>query len=131
MGKRSVRENGVTSATLRRPGEAGFGPRTRRGKGTKNRPIYNFVEIDASELAQHPDGLRDIYDRRIDGLIVHDVYSPEEVAVVEQRLNSNEPAIERIEMPWGSTIGRVLVRAELSEYHASADAFRVDLPSLV
>jgi hypothetical protein len=95
-----------------------------RAERRPGEPLYDFVEIDASELARFPNGLRDIYERRIDGLIVRGVYTPEQMQTVAARLRDDEPALPRIEMPWGQTIGRVLVRSEREEYHAAALRFR-------
>jgi hypothetical protein len=89
-------------------------------------PLYDFVEIDASELGRFPDGLRDIYERRIDGLIVRGVYDSSQMQAVAELLRRNDPPLPRIAMPWGETIGRVLVRSEREEYHAAATRFRED-----
>jgi len=49
-------------------------------KKTKHsKPIYNFVEIDSSDLDQFPNGIGDLYNRKVDGFLIRGVLSKDEV----------------------------------------------------
>lgn len=46
----------------------------------KQKKIYNFIEIDAQELANYPNGIHDVLTRKIDGFVIRNVVSKEEAA---------------------------------------------------
>jgi hypothetical protein len=52
--------------------------------------LYNFVELDIAELSRYPEGIKDICERKIDGLIVHNFFSQEEVSKVVNQLTRRE-----------------------------------------
>lgn len=64
--------------------------------------LYNFVELDVTELGQYREGIREICDRKIDGLIVHNFFSQEEISKVVSQLTRRGP------FP-GSPFGDVLI----------------------
>lgn len=49
-------------------------------------PLYNFLFLDKTEIEAHPDGLKDIFDRRIDGMIIRNVLSPDEIQEMVQQV---------------------------------------------
>jgi hypothetical protein len=64
--------------------------------------LYHFAELDVTELTHYPEGIRDICERRIDGLIVENFLSQEDVSKVVSQLTRKGP------FP-GSPFGDVLI----------------------
>lgn len=93
-------------------------------KSNTPEPIYNMVEIGFDELARFPDGICDIYERRIDGLIIKGLYSKDEMATVLDRFRTNTPSVNIVQMPWGKTMGRVLIASTEDDYFGHVSAFR-------
>ncbi len=57
-----------------------------------SKPLYNLVEIDAKDLArQYPDGIANICDRKIDGLIIENFLCAEDITKVVNQLNQKGP----------------------------------------
>lgn len=48
--------------------------------------LYNWKYIDVNELDQYPDAIHDIYDKQFDGMIIRNVFSHEEIALMRQRI---------------------------------------------
>ena len=68
-----------------------------------SKTLYNLVKIDAQDLARHyPDGIKDICDRKIDGLIIENFLSQEYIAEVVSQLNQKRPFE-------GSPFGEILI----------------------
>jgi hypothetical protein len=88
--------------------------------------LYNLVEIDFENLPRHyPDGIKDIYERKIDGLIIEDFLSQDEVDNVVEQLTQKGPFE-------GSPFGDILIygpalyvsEADTQEYCQQATQFR-------
>jgi hypothetical protein len=88
--------------------------------------LYNLVEIDAQDLARHyPDGIQDICDRKIDGLIINNFLSQEDITKVVSQLNEKGPFE-------GSPFGEILIygpalyvsETNIQEYCEQATQFR-------
>lgn len=92
-----------------------------------SKSLYNFVELDVSEIGKYPEGIRDICDRRIHGLIVKKFFSQEDISRVLSRLTRKGP------FP-GSPFGDVLIYgpalyvcdADITQYCEEAVKFRKD-----
>jgi hypothetical protein len=92
-----------------------------------SKSLYNFVELDVSEIEKYPEGIRDICDRRIHGLIVKNFFSQEDISRVLSRLTRKGP------FP-GSPFGDVLIYgpalyicdADITQYCEEAVKFRKD-----
>ena len=96
-----------------------------RYRADPSRPLFDFRVFDASELADRAGALQDILHKRLDGLIVRGVLSPETLAAVVARLE--QPATERREFPMFKgqqgapyTVGQAIVSTE----HDLVDYFR-------
>lgn len=50
--------------------------------------LYNFKTIDLSELGQFPDGVRDMQEQKIDGFIIKNVLTREEVALLDKAIRA-------------------------------------------
>ncbi|WDD92629.1 2OG-Fe(II) oxygenase [Burkholderia sp. FERM BP-3421] len=90
-------------------------------------PPYRFEELDAADLAgTRPNGLADISEGRVDGLIIHNAFSREEIERVSSRLTRREPLPDS---PFGKVLiyGPALYIAEsdLERYRREAAEFRV------
>ncbi|MDZ7993977.1 MAG: 2OG-Fe(II) oxygenase [Nostoc sp. EfeVER01] len=87
--------------------------------------LYNFVELDVSEIGNYPEGIIDICDRQVHGLIVKNFLSPEDISRVVSRLTRKDP------FP-GSPFGDVLIYgpalyicdADITQYCEEAVDFR-------
>lgn len=87
--------------------------------------FYNFVELDVSEIGNYPQGIIDICDRQIHGLIVKNFLSEEDISRVVSRLTRKDP------FP-GSPFGDVLIYgpalyvcdADITQYCEEAVDFR-------
>ena len=53
---------------------------------TSANTLYNFVELDITELGRYPDGIKDICERKIDGLIINNFFTQKEVSSVVDKL---------------------------------------------
>jgi hypothetical protein len=53
--------------------------------------LYHFAELDVTELTHYPEGIRDICERKIDGLIVENFLSQEDVSKVVSQLTRKGP----------------------------------------
>jgi len=93
---------------------------------TTSKPLYNLVEIDAKNLSLHyPNGIEDICQRKIDGLIIDNFLSPEDITKVVAQLNQKGPFA-------GSPFGEILIYgpalyvsdANTSEYCTQSTEFR-------
>ena len=51
-------------------------------------PIYNFVEVDAINLGQYADGLKQIQQRSIDGFLIRNAFSSDEVNALIKSFDS-------------------------------------------
>lgn len=87
-------------------------------------------DIDVSELEQHPDALRAIYEGNLHGLIIRNVFDKEVMARVVERLEKKETPFPQTFFPerfkaW--FYGRVLDGSEptLNDYLRDAESFRV------
>jgi hypothetical protein len=87
--------------------------------------LYNFVELDVSEIGKYSEGISDICDRRIRGLIIENFLREEDVSRVVSRLTRKGP------FP-GSPFGDILIYgpalyvcdADLTQYCNEAVKFR-------
>lgn len=87
--------------------------------------LYNFVELDASEIGKYPEGIKNICDRQIHGLIVKNFFSQEDISRVLSRLTRKGP------FP-GSPFGDILIYgpalyicdADITQYCEEAVDFR-------
>jgi hapalindole-type alkaloid chlorinase len=88
-------------------------------------PLYNFVHIQANELGDYPDGLVDICNDRIDGIVIGGAFTPEEVNRVRAQLTRRGPFPGA---PFGDNLiyGPPLLIAEedLTRYRREAAEFR-------
>ncbi|WP_414517097.1 hypothetical protein [Nostoc sp. PCC 9305] len=87
--------------------------------------LYNFVELDVSEIGNYPEGIIDICDRQIHGLVVKNFISEEDISRVVSRLTRKGA------FP-GSSFGDVLIYgpalyvcdADITQYCEEAVDFR-------
>lgn len=92
---------------------------------TVAKPLYNFLELDVNEIGNYPEGIRDICDRKIHGLIVKNFFSQEDISRVLSQLTRKDP------FP-GSPFGDVLIYgpalyvcdADITQYCKEAIDFR-------
>jgi hypothetical protein len=88
-------------------------------------PLYNFVQIHADDLGDYPHGLEDICNDRIDGIVISDAFSPQEIDRVTAQLT------RRGAFP-GAPFGEILIygpalyvaEQDLTRYRREAIEFR-------
>lgn len=50
--------------------------------GIHGESLYNFLEVSFADLVKYPNGIQDLYTRRIDGFLIKGVLNPDEVSTV-------------------------------------------------
>jgi hapalindole-type alkaloid chlorinase len=102
-------------------------------------PLFDFLDIDAADLARHPSAVLDIRERRLDGVIVRGAFGPETVARVVGGLERGEPPFRCATSrghPEDAASSHVLGPAlasctpDLVEYFAGAAEFRRSVRAL-
>lgn len=90
-----------------------------RVRPTPDTPFFDFVSVDATDVARHPDALERMLDKRLDGMIVRGVFTRETVDQVVERLES--PSVPRTVFPAFAgtpnapyTVGQAIVSADPS-----------------
>lgn len=68
--------------------------------------LYNIKDIDISEIANYPNGVADMYHRRVDGFYVRNVLSKEQLATLKRNMD-NIPEEEKVSFPEGFTFPRI------------------------
>lgn len=88
--------------------------------------LFNFIEIDISDLRRYPTIIQNIYARKINGAIIHHAFSVETVETMLERLPRIDPPLCQTMYPWGRVYGRVLVspNTDLPQYFEDAQKFR-------
>jgi hypothetical protein len=62
-------------------------------KQRADEPLFDFLDLDAQEIHERPTAIAEILEGTRQGLIIRDVYSPEQVAVIAGRLERGEPGL--------------------------------------
>lgn len=108
--------------------------RTRIDRST---PLFTFATFDASDAADHPNVIADIYEGRLDGAIVRGVLSPARVAEVNARLGGPVP-LPRNAFPHEAhapdaayVLGSAIVgQSSLDDYFEAARRYRTGCQAL-
>lgn len=75
--------------------------------------FYDIRYIDPSEIVNYPNGIKDIQDRKLDGLIIKQALSQDEVRTILHHIEEQKADI-RTKVPSGYTFPRSFYEAELS-----------------
>jgi hypothetical protein len=95
--------------------------------------LFRFLYIDASEVAKYPTAIADMYERRLDGIIVRGVLPADGVSMVAERLERGEFGMNPLKFPAFAqletaphVLGRTLLSAgaEMDNYFSDAERFR-------
>lgn len=89
---------------------------------------YNIPRVDASDLSAFPDAIKEIYDRKIDGIIVENVLSPDALQQAIARIEAWDTDI--IEpSDFGKVYGKTLVgsQPDLEFFLSQTDSYNEDL----
>ncbi|ACY13426.1 2OG-Fe(II) oxygenase [Haliangium ochraceum] len=88
--------------------------------------VFRILDIHASEVAQHPDLVRQIYDGRTDGVIIREVFAQDAIRSIVHRLRNEQLDFPTGSYEWGQVYGRVLFAAkpDMDGYHQDAQSFR-------
>lgn len=96
--------------------------------------LYNLVEVDITEINRYPNSIKDIYERQINGIIVRNVFSPEEAAEVVARVERGEP---KFDIRWFGDYAAIYgadvlwtCEPDLSDYGEKVASFRNDCRKL-
>jgi hapalindole-type alkaloid chlorinase len=73
--------------------------------------FYDFRHIDTQELGNYPNGIKDIQDRKLDGLVIRQVLSREEIKTIMQHLERQKEDI-RHKVRTGYTFPRAYFDAD-------------------
>lgn len=89
-----------------------------------------WITIAADALNQYPDGINQIYQEELEGMIIKEVFSKTEMLRVRQELESQN--LKTNSVVYGSTLGQILVAQgnDLSPYWQQAELFRTAIKSL-
>jgi hypothetical protein len=95
--------------------------------------LFHFLVIDADEVAKYPTAIADMYERRLDGIIVRGALPADAVGTVVERLERNEFGMDPVKFVGTvdvktapHVLGRSLLSsgAETESYFADAEQFR-------
>jgi hypothetical protein len=98
-----------------------------RFRTDRSKPLFEFLLIDFSEIEQHPQTLQSILNKKLDGIIVRNVFDPTTVATVARRLD--EDSLDRRAFPMFRgqadapyTVGHAIVNSDvdLTDYFRDA-----------
>lgn len=98
---------------------------------TKTELVTNkWLNFDAELASNYPDGINQIYQGKIDGMLLKGVFSKAEMLEVKQKLESESDDLETVR--YGTTLGCVLMAAgsDIERYFKSAESFRAKLNKL-
>lgn len=92
--------------------------------------INNWLTLEAELASNYPDGINQIYQGEIDGMLLKGVFSKAEMLEVKQRLDNASDELESVR--YGTTLGCVLMAAgsDKKRYFQGADNFRDKLKTL-
>lgn len=100
-------------------------------KSSTRKPLYDLVELDVTELVDYPNIMKDIYDRKIYGIIVHNVFSPEEASTIVERLEGTKSSLRWRKFFNASIYGQpLLISQELNQYCEEAAQFQREFREL-
>lgn len=89
-----------------------------------------WLTFDAELASNYPDGINQIYQGKIDGMLLKEVFSQAEMLEVKSRLERESDELETVR--YGTTLGCVLMAAgsDKERYFQGADSFRDKLKTL-
>jgi hypothetical protein len=91
-------------------------------------PPMRLLEVEASELGQHPDALSAIFEGRLTGMVIRGAFPRDALGAVVQRLEQGNFGLEKLRSEHfkGETYGRVLIVGDrdLGDYFREAARFR-------
>jgi hypothetical protein len=89
-----------------------------------------WLSFDAELASNYPDGINQIYQDKIDGMLLKEVFSKAEMLEVKSRLERESDELETVR--YGTTLGCVLMAAgsDKERYFQSANRFREKLKTL-
>lgn len=100
-------------------------------KSSTIRPLYDLVELDVTQLVNYPNMMQDIYDRKIYGIIVHNVFSPQEASTIVERLKLINLSLRWRKFFNASIYGQpLLVSQDLNQYCEEAAQFMPEFREL-
>jgi len=96
-------------------------------------PLFRFLDLDVADIIRMPTAIQDMISRRLDGMIIRGVFSPQTAATVAARLERGEHSMNMMKFPafeglavaphlLGNSI--VSCAAKFDEYFAAASHFR-------
>ncbi|GGA18591.1 hypothetical protein [Okeania sp. KiyG1] len=93
---------------------------------TKNK----WITVAADSINQYPDGINQIYQEELEGIVIKQVFSLEEMLNVQQQLEMQKLATH--EVRYGQTLGQVIIEIgkDRSEYLQNAQRFREGLTTI-
>ncbi len=103
-----------------------------RKSNESNSPIYRFLDIDVSELAEYSNGIDQLQNREVDGFLIRNVFTPKEIDTivsnyekvsVNERTEANSGMIV-FPQPF-SVVDQTSdnSREKVNEYYAGTEAF--------
>lgn len=89
-----------------------------------------WLTFDAELASNYPDGINQIYQGEIDGMLLQKVFTQAEMLEVKYRLENETDELETVR--YGTTLGCVLMAAgsDIERYFQSAGSFRAKLKKL-
>lgn len=103
-----------------------------RTRPSPDAPLFQFLYIDAADVANHPHAIRAMYDKQLDGMIIRNVLPRETIAAVAERLGGDAGFVKMPFPMFASqkapphTLGAPVVGCdpEMREYFAHAGDYR-------
>lgn len=88
--------------------------------GNEVKNLYNFPTIDISEVGQHADLLKAIHRREIDGMVITNVFSKEEVALMRSGINDLSDS-QRNPILGGDVFPRIFPQVVLQKFDSDRE----------
>lgn len=97
---------------------------------TSNLSTNKWLTLDAESASNYPDGINQIYQDEIDGMMIKGVFTPAEMSEVKHKIENNSYQLEPVK--YGTTLGSILMTAgsNLEKYFKNAASFRAELNKL-
>jgi hypothetical protein len=93
-----------------------------------------WIAIDLNSLGNYPDGINQIYQGEIDGILIEQVFSPAEMKVVKEKLTKKQASLNHLlsTQKYGKLLGAILTAngSDTSKYFQDAALVREALKEI-
>lgn len=97
-----------------------------------NNIFFNFIETEIGSMDKYPTLINDIFERRVDGVVVRDFFGKEELERINKNINSKQAQVVTPQT-FGHVIGTTLTQSkpDLSDYLEKSEIFKSELQEIL